>query len=140
MNKDTDYAYTAGLLDGEGSISITPKLYLSVKIRNTDKPVLLWLQEVLHRFLAKSGGLYKNNSTNKQCFSLEFNGKHAKSVLEFLLPYLRIKKRQAELAIEFQSLSLTPDEGNYYREQIIGLNRRNPYPVDLLGTRKVIKL
>jgi len=120
MKQDIEYAYIAGLTDGEGTIFITPQLYLSVKIRNTDKPILLWVQGVYGL-----GKIYKAKSAIKQGFSLEFNSNNALKFLTPLLPYLRIKKLQAELAVAFQLATETGDRKIEYRQRIMALNQKS---------------
>ena len=97
MIKQTDYAYIAGILDGEGSISITNQFYLDVKIRNTNKTVLEWIQNLT----PARGHIYADKRRVLFCYSLQFSSKQALLLLKPLMPYLKIKKRQALLAFKF---------------------------------------
>jgi len=107
--KLTELAYAAGIIDGEGSITISrikrPEtrggyIYLmEVKVGMTDTIVPHWL-------LDKFGGnlrLYIK-SQGKPQFVWTVSSKKAKSVLETLLPYLKLKNEQAQTAIGFQKL------------------------------------
>ncbi len=93
--------YIAGLFDGEGHVSITwsrgnPKL--CVKLTNTYLPVLEAVKDVY-------GGTFYANKKQKahylQCYALSLTVEQSKRFLRELLPFLVIKKRQAELALLF---------------------------------------
>lgn len=107
MRKETDLAYIAGFLDGEGSISITRnskngQLLLRVCIVQTQKEVLEWIQAVM----GVGGTLYKRSRNgslgNKPCYVVCWAAANAARVLEFVEPYLKVKRLQAETALEFQ--------------------------------------
>lgn len=107
-------AYVAGLLDGEGSIvigvskpsasrgNIAPSHWLQVGITNTDRGLIDWL-------LLTFGGHVSDNSHSpsrkkqRPCWAWRIMGNQAKTFLETLHPYLRIKREQAEIAIAFQT-------------------------------------
>ena len=101
---ETDNAYLAGLIDGEGCISLVvqkgknAKRYdLKVIIRMVDLNALLFAQ--LHY-----GGritITKNLPPRRNTFVLSFYGKKACWVLKEILPYLKVKKKQASIAISF---------------------------------------
>ncbi|MCL0041446.1 hypothetical protein M1N08_01725 [Dehalococcoidia bacterium] len=65
-----------------------------------------------------------NRENRLQLFRLRLYSSEAKKFLERLLPYLKIKKEQARLAIEFQSkmekgkLTIPKEEQEKYRIQI----------------------
>lgn len=99
MDKQTDYAYIAGLLDGEGTINVSNTLLLFIRIRNTNKAVLEWVREIMG-----SGNIYFDRRKDKPCYSLELACKKAIEFLEPLRPYIRIKQEQVELALRLQNL------------------------------------
>ncbi len=102
--------YVAGLMDGEGSITIgiskpskkkqlkSPSHWLQVGITNTNRELIGWLYE-------KFGGHISDNSHSpsrkkqRPCWAWRVMSNEAKDFLVSLYPYLRVKKRQAELAI-----------------------------------------
>jgi len=102
-------AYTAGLIDGEGSICLaTGKrkdyksgriIYLKVSIVNTNEWLINWLK-------MQYGGYISSNDRSgkkwKTRWAWEIQHNHALRFLEMILPYLQIKRPQAELAIQFQ--------------------------------------
>jgi len=108
MNKELDYAYIAGLLDGEGTISISNQFYLRACIRNTDLKVLEWIQSFM------GGAIYPDNRRVKPCYSLEYSSRTVEKFLSRLCPYLRIKKTQAEFALSL----------NLHRHQKLTLDER----------------
>jgi hypothetical protein len=100
-------AYGAGLGDGEGSMVIgcskranhLPNHWLQVGIVNTDKELVDWL-------LSTFGGHISHYSHRKRlCWAWRVMGNEAKRFLQSILPYLRIKKEQASIAIAFQEHS-----------------------------------
>ena len=123
MNNN-DVAYIAGFFDGEGSIFISKskkQYYLGITISNTNLSVLESIQRVMGGEISKSPD---NRENRLQLFRLRLYSSEAKKFLERLLPYLKIKKEQARLAIEFQSkmekgkLTIPKEEQEKYRIQI----------------------
>jgi len=124
--KKTDIAYLAGMFDGEGCIVIHDRkwqtkrgllrqgFYPEICLANTNE----W---IIHQFRFAFGGniyLRKKTTTKSQAiWAWQTTSKKATRCLEVLLPYLKLKKRQAELAIEMEkrrrpkgSYRLEPDE------------------------------
>jgi len=101
-----ELAYIAGFFDGEGSIVITTgkggRLVMNVVIVQTDRDILEWIRASL----GCGGGIYSRSRAGslgkKEAFALQWCGLSAKNVLLQLLPYLRVKKGKAEIAISFQ--------------------------------------
>jgi len=106
--KKTDLAYMAGIFDGEGSIgaykprcNLTKGTYsLGVTIISTDE----WL---CHMFrMAFGGSINCRQRRGKQLpvWEWKVQSHRAAEMLKILLPYLHLKRSQAELAIKFQSV------------------------------------
>jgi len=107
--KRTDLAYIAGIVDGEGYIGVSTdgkkfkhgrqNLRLRVTVTSTDE----WLCQ--HLRFSIGGGLVtlKPQSENQRpCWQWQLSYRQAGEFLKLILPYLHIKKPQAELAIKFQ--------------------------------------
>jgi hypothetical protein len=108
-------AYTAGLFDGEGSIVIGcahptraggrkgTRYWLQVGITNTDRELVDWL-------LATYGGHISDNAKSKSretcqpCWAWRVMSRQARIFLQDIAPYLRSKKTQAMIAVEFQDV------------------------------------
>lgn len=101
-------AYIAGILDGEGTCVIGKyardnremayRGYMA--IANTYLPVLEWIQTRLGGKIAlqvKTNGPYAGS----RCYSLTFSANEIRRVLPRLLPYLVIKRKQAEVLLSF---------------------------------------
>lgn len=108
--------YAAGLLDGEGCISITgynqkkrKGYHLLVSIANTNKECLKKVQHDV-----KLGKIYSHRKKEgcKQVHILHFTQKESLDFLQKVCPFLIIKKKEAELAIEFQRKKI--DKGTGY--------------------------
>ena len=107
-----DLAYTAGLIDGEGSISIlrarrsnpnykSPAYILSVTCTNTHKGIIEWMHEMFGASKALRQR-HRNNPKWKDSYHWCTAANMALEFLQQIQPYLRIKRKQAELAINFQ--------------------------------------
>ena len=143
--KHTDDAYLAGILDGEGCVMISRKkskrsrggyaFALVVTVTNTCRPLLDHLCAV-----TGFGNIAPHSDSRpnmKQAWIWSLWSNQAKSVLCRVLPFLVVKKLQAELAIKFAatirsgigSKGLTKEElterAQMYRTMRL-LNRRGP--------------
>ena len=90
--------YIAGFFDGEGTISSTATYYnnLRIGITNTCKAPLTFIMETL------GGYIYEQKPTpiGRRVYLWQLCGDKAATALEFLLPYLIVKKEEALLGIQ----------------------------------------
>lgn len=106
--KRTDLAYVAGIIDGEGCIDVNrrnrpshkyPDTSLRVTVVSTDQ----WLCQML-RF--SFGGAVRERIVDKLHQLPQWDWRiergKASEFLKLILPYLHLKKPQAELGIKFQ--------------------------------------
>lgn len=100
-----ELAYIAGFFDGEGYIGITfrqGKGYrwrtLQAKVGNTNEWVINYLK------FSFGGSIYKRKvyGNQRQSFDWTLVGNQAASFLKLILPFLKLKRPQAEIAIRFQ--------------------------------------
>ena len=114
-----ELAYIAGLVDGEGYIGLASAHgvlagdYCSpqVMVGMTDEPIILWLH-------SKFPCNYRRKKpvkleTHKPCHMLQWRCTTAIEFLAAILPYLRVKRRQAELVIEMGRLPLSNERGRF---------------------------
>lgn len=105
-----DLIYTAGLFDGEGCISLARTsstnasrhyaVTLLVEVSNTNEWIIQWLR------FNYGGGIYYQDRTSSQFSNVwrwQLRCKQAVRFLQLIFPYLKLKRPQAELAIQFQS-------------------------------------
>lgn len=129
-------AYLAGFVDGEGSIGITGRPRVVLAIYNSNSDVLEWIK-------ANFGGLiYWTDSRNpkwKPSGRIVFQDQAAISLLKELLPFLIVKRQQAELVCQFDATRIPLSAGRRLgvpkniakkREElkiaVKALNRRGP--------------
>lgn len=147
---ELEMAWMAGIVDGEGCITISkqrregrPSLAFrtSITISNTNlkllEPFVKWW----------GGGIYSPRQANskwRQTFTWHCSNGVAVKFLESIMPYLKGKRRQAELVLEFEhnkkrykrtvyrgkgSAPLSEEETKYrdgLRDEIKKLNARGP--------------
>lgn len=103
---DTILAYMAGIIDGEGSIMINGsnhKQQSVVSVANTSELLIKWI--VTH-FGGHTNIEYSENVNHKNRYWWRLYGYSMKPFLESILPYLVIKKPQAELMLELFKILL----------------------------------
>lgn len=121
---ETEKAYIAGIIDGEGSIMLQ-------KIHSNEFPspcisiasTTLELLEFIKITVGKGSIIKKKNyneSLHKDCYSYVLRRNHAINLLIEIYPYLIIysKKERAKLIIEKYRL-VTPRNGHYSKELLI---------------------
>ena len=159
---DTNYPYLAGFFDGEGSISITARksarsrslVYrLQVSVSNTDPQNL--------RLLRRAWGgeiyvqrAYLDNRHKRICYAWHLIVRATNPVfLKEIIPYLKMKRPQAELALKFLDECFdTPGHHFHpipvkihrlrakYKKQMSEMNHRNIADKVLLALRGHLKV
>jgi len=130
---DTDLAYVAGLFDGEGSIvigvskrkrsdRIVPNHWLQVGIGICEKSLVDWLHSEFGGHIT-SNGKTKEQGAKRQSWTWRVMSNEGAAFLSSILNYLRIKKEQAELAIEFQTKA-APYQGRPLTQKTIDARER----------------
>ena len=118
----TELAYIAGIIDGEGSISLVPSklkrangrsIFPLVRIANTNFGLIDWLG---HRL---AGGRHYTDQVSerrKPVAHIGWASNEAVLLLKAVLPYLVIKKPHAELVIELWAINESArwDAGGYF--------------------------
>jgi hypothetical protein len=108
----TDRAYIAGFFDGEGSLGLYKKssgfaAKLSFTQRKPD--TLVWLHGIFGGALVTVEG----HNASKPYYELRFERRgHILSVLRVILPYLRDKKEQADLLVNFITTDMSVSESD----------------------------
>ena len=100
-----DLSYIAGFVDGEGCINIvvanrkkSKTHVVTLTIGNTNKEVLTWISSVFG-----FGRIHLVNRSKKSnwkiCYGLRWCAQQAEDVISAIYPWLKVKKRQAEIAL-----------------------------------------
>ena len=104
---ETDLAWAAGFFDGEGSVQVVARkngnkfqyFQLTINAPQINKEPLLKLQAMFHGQINPVKGL----GTRRQSYTWTLHAAKAKDALNLMLPYLIVKRNEAELALQFQS-------------------------------------
>ncbi len=96
-------AYMAGFIDGEGAVMLRyfGKKYiaLEVYVANTDIGVLRELQEIWGGSIVQTK---TQKVSHKTCYRLHFFSKVATELLREIAPFLKVKRGQVAIALEFR--------------------------------------
>lgn len=131
----TDAAYIAGLIDGEGTITLTRKhrdehRQLAVTISSTERCLLEFV------LTACGVGKITNKRTSKSHHSPSFTysvyNRQALTLLEAIAPYLRTYKRHRAQLILADYLRLTPRNGKYSPEL---LKRKSEFETQVMSMK-----
>lgn len=133
-------AYIAGIIDGDGSISLTkrnilpsPLYYPEVQLANQNK-------NLIHYFYDEFGGYKycrkswkgKNGSMRKDSWQWKLDKRRCKSFLEKIMPFLKLKKERANYLLKYidenpfkRGIRLTPEILRKREESYIKMIRLN---------------
>lgn len=110
MATDVELAWLAGIVDGEGSIFIMKaarkdrarsfNYVLRVSVQSTDRIMARSCYEISGEGACMDAVTKQDNNSNT--YKWQVSCTKASETLKKLLPYLRVKKQQAEVAIKFQ--------------------------------------
>jgi hypothetical protein len=137
-----ELAYLAGIIDGEGCISI-PRWKNPKRARRIVLTVTMKQPEAVWELSRIFGG--RVNKVDKKYIRWTIGNQNAADALTNLLPYLRVKHEEAVLALKFQD-SVNENRDNYrlpdgvreWREQIateIAALKRREYDNGVLSER-----
>lgn len=126
VTTETDIAYCAGLVDGEGYIGIkrtkayrcqgrsTPGYHARIGIKMVDDGAIKFFAETM-------GGWYwgeKSSLANgRPYFVYQATDAKAEGILRVLLPYLRVKRESAETVLMLRELQ---SESRAHRTKVVG--------------------
>ena len=121
QTSESQIAYIAGFWDGEGTLGIwatrrknhpMPCYFLAgIQAGNTNLAVLESIQSDLG--IGTIGRYRPTNPRGKSCYKLTISQREAEPFVRAMLPFLRIKNRQAELILEFLKLQQNCGRGGF---------------------------
>jgi hypothetical protein len=121
-----DVAYCAGLVDGEGCIRIkksqayrcqgrtTPGYHATMMIRMVERAAIEFVADVLGGTIRKEKPHAKSG---RAMYTWSISDAKAGAAARSILPYLRVKRRQAELILRLRDLQA---ESVRYRTKVTG--------------------
>jgi hypothetical protein len=116
-----DAAYIAGLIDGEGTVTLTRKhrnenRQLAVTISNTEKGLLNFVLKTIGA--GKITGKRTTQPHHTPSFTYAIYNRQALNLLKQIQPYLRTYKAERSALILRDYLDLTPRNGKYTENQL----------------------
>lgn len=109
----TQAAYMAGIMDGEGMFYIgnysgnrkngDKHFQTVIAVASTDKCLIDWLYNVFGGGIGQYTPKQLSKNSRKQVYRWQATSNRLLHICEVILPYLVIKKRQAEIMIEIRS-------------------------------------
>lgn len=109
-----DVIYMAGLFDGEGCVGIyrrggsrgtkrqTTQYMMYAQLSTTCEPLMIWVRSTFSGTSCRENDKETTNPKWSTAWRWKTNSRHARWFLELIVPFLKIKREQALLAIEFQ--------------------------------------
>lgn len=115
----TDAAYIAGLIDGEGTVTLSRRhrnenRQLVVSISNTDRPLLDYVLSTIGA--GKITGKRTSQSHHTPSFTYAISNRQALALLNQTFPYLKTYKAKRSDIILRDYIRLTPRNGHYSPE------------------------
>jgi LAGLIDADG endonuclease len=117
MNSNEQYAYLAGIVDGEGSIYITKsknkQFTAGLKVAMNDKPALVLFQSVFGGKISKGTRKIdkRNNKLYAPAWVLQYRSlSDIKFIISKLAPFLQVKSKQAQIILDFIELKFFPGD------------------------------
>jgi len=133
-------AYLAGIIDGEGSIYIgnfssnlkTGSKYYqtNIEVTNSDKSLIDWLFNTFGGRIYTYSMKQMPKNARRTYYRWIATGERVTHLVEIILPYIIIKKRQCEIMISMRATF----KGNYGVNQ--GVKGIQQLPQDLLNIRQ----
>lgn len=123
LSMEEKYAYTAGMIDAEGCFSYGTKYsdYTRLSISNTNLQSLKTIQEYIQIGKIKSED--RSGYNYKTCYNLYFSANQIRYLLPKVMPYLVIKKKDAEnITMYLDQHKRTPakerpNRASYYKQR-----------------------
>ena len=133
--------YMAGILDGEGSISILKSgqrkdglafWKLVIQVTSASQELIDWIYSTFGGYKY----IEEHKDRRRTYYKWMLLCRHASDFLTYLLPHLKVKKRQAQIGIQFQTSVLPPTGSSgkrteevylfqtKLREELLELNKR----------------
>ncbi|WP_234982852.1 LAGLIDADG family homing endonuclease [Ectothiorhodosinus mongolicus] len=130
-----DAAYIAGVIDGEGTITLVRKhrgenRQLSVSISSTERPLLEYILETLAAGKITTKRTY--SAAHSPGYTYAIYNRQAFHLLQHVSPFLRTYKRLRADLILAHYLALTPRNGRYSASI---MERRKAFEEAVLNTR-----
>ena len=142
MDHNEKLAYVAGIMDGEGCFSIyhnkpLDRHFITIDIYNSCIELLKWLSENFPGEAREIKAPSKKIHTNwKPQYIWRSNNRHTLQFLRDIFPFLLVKKKQCELAIQFRE-SFGPN-GRILSPETRELRRRLYDEMKVLNQRGII--
>lgn len=117
--RSVDISYIAGFLDGEGCISLSSRnrvnqTKVTIEVSQRKREVLDWIVSTLGY-----GRVYQKKCKYGYTYVLCIFSNEGRAFLPMILPYLRVKHKQAELIMDYYNTIDNLPYKSINREEII---------------------
>ncbi len=131
----TDAAYIAGIVDGEGTVTLTrvhsgEERRLVISVSNNDLALLRYLKTTFGA--GKITSKRPNLPHHAPAYAFQISGRQALAVLHQIAPYLKSYKARRAKLILGSYVALTPRNGKYSATQ---LEARRTFEAEVLAIR-----
>ena len=100
-----DLSYAAGFVDGEGCLYATKSGRITITASNTYKPVVEWLCKTFGGCITGKNSKPRK-SNHRRCYAWQIVCGGAAAVCRALLPFLKVKREQAELILKIHATAI----------------------------------
>lgn len=116
-----DLAYLAGYLDGEGCFMFQERT-ATVSVSTTYPHILHWIKSLFHGTIALK---HPRQGHKRAAYSWRIYGSNAERLCNMVLPYLKEKRRQAELVLQAKGSSANSEARKAAQDELKKLKRIN---------------
>ena len=134
-------AYLAGIVDGEGTLSVwrsrphdyrsRDKYAMTFTIAQADWPFLDGIRQMAGNGHVAACRRKQPDPRRKPEYKLVFNGHQTRWILPQISPYLRVKRRQADLVLQFLGAGVGDKERARIYGECHALNQKGPAAIPI---------
>jgi len=120
-------AYLAGLIDGEGYVGLAKSKRSQGRFKGNHymfpRLVITLTNPVMHEIREEFGFgrvqfVKRRKENNKDRYDWHISSNQARMLLPLVLPFMRVKQKQAKLLLQYLDLATKKDRTQFYRDSV----------------------